>query len=57
MKQIKVDRAVISTEFVDKYKNNKELKQYTDPVMYFFRFNENVPILKIKCTSCTKYSV
>ncbi len=22
----KVDRAVISTEFVDKYKNNKELK-------------------------------
>ena len=25
----KVDRAVISTEFVDKYKNNKELKQYT----------------------------
>lgn len=44
----KVDRAVISTEFVDKYKNNKELKQYTDPVMYFFRFNENVPILKNK---------
>ena len=44
----KVDRAVISTEFVDKYKNNKELKQYTYPVMYFFRFNENVPILKIK---------
>ncbi|MBJ8030821.1 peptide ABC transporter substrate-binding protein [Bacillus cereus group sp. N21] len=44
----KIDRAVISTEFVDKYKNNKELKQYTDPVMYFFRFNENVPILKNK---------
>ncbi|PDY46978.1 peptide ABC transporter substrate-binding protein [Bacillus pseudomycoides] len=44
----KVDRAVISTEFVDKYKNDKELKQYTDPVMYFFRFNENVPILKNK---------
>ncbi|WP_410982833.1 peptide ABC transporter substrate-binding protein [Bacillus cereus] len=42
----KIDRAVISTEFVDKYKNDKELKQYTDPVMYFFRFNENVPILK-----------
>lgn len=44
----KIDRAVISTEFVDKYKNDKELKQYTDPVMYFFRFNENVPILKNK---------
>ncbi|MDF2085766.1 peptide ABC transporter substrate-binding protein [Bacillus pseudomycoides] len=44
----KVDRAVISTEFVDKYKNDKELKQYTDSVMYFFRFNENVPILKNK---------
>ncbi|PFK39236.1 peptide ABC transporter substrate-binding protein [Bacillus cereus] len=44
----KVDRAVISTEFVDKYKNDKELKRYTDPVMYFFRFNENVPILKNK---------
>ncbi|MDM5188909.1 peptide ABC transporter substrate-binding protein [Bacillus sp. DX4.1] len=44
----KIDRAVISTEFVDKYKNDKELKQYTDPVMYFFRFNENVPMLKNK---------
>lgn len=44
----KIDRAVISTEFVDKYKNDKGLKQYTDPVMYFFRFNENVPMLKNK---------
>ncbi|AWC32839.1 peptide ABC transporter substrate-binding protein [Bacillus cytotoxicus] len=44
----KIDRAVISTEFVDKYKNNKELKQFTDPIMYFFRFNESVPILKNK---------
>ncbi|WP_142317625.1 peptide ABC transporter substrate-binding protein, partial [Bacillus pseudomycoides] len=43
-----IDFTLLSGEFVDKYKNDKELKQYTDPVMYFFRFNENVPILKNK---------
>ena len=52
----KVDRAVISTEFVDKYKNNKELKQYTDPVMYSSDLMKMYRFLKIKCTSCAKYS-
>ena len=44
----KVDRAVISTEFVDKYKNNKELKQYTDQLCTSSDLMKMYRFLKIK---------
>lgn len=43
-----VDRVILSSEFVDKYKKNKadEFKTKLDPRMYFLRFNQQNATLK-----------
>lgn len=38
----KVDRVNLTAEFVEKYKNSKELKHENTPSVFFIRFNEEV---------------
>ncbi|MBE3569385.1 MAG: peptide ABC transporter substrate-binding protein [Bacillales bacterium] len=41
-----IDRVSLDSEFVDKYKNDKDLKYEKEPTVFFLRFNEQNPVLK-----------
>ncbi|AKP46388.1 peptide ABC transporter substrate-binding protein [Bacillus smithii] len=40
------DRVNLDSEFVDKYKNDKDLKYEKEATVFFLRFNEQNPVLK-----------
>ncbi|WP_070119517.1 peptide ABC transporter substrate-binding protein [Bacillus marinisedimentorum] len=43
-----IDRAVLSAEYVDQYKDHKEFNTFVDPTVAFFRLNQTNELLKNK---------
>ncbi|ANN35495.1 peptide ABC transporter substrate-binding protein [[Bacillus thuringiensis] serovar konkukian] len=43
-----VDRVILNSEFVDKYKESSEFKSELDPRLYFLRFNQQNPVFANK---------